>query len=58
MAETPSRYDGLLLAMLAPVVLGVLAGRLLAVPMALAAGLGSALAGVVVGLSLFVVPPE
>lgn len=58
MDEAPSRYDGLLAAMPAPVVLGVLAGWLLAIPMALAVGVGSAMASVFVVASLFVVPPE
>lgn len=57
MDEAPSRFDGLLLAMPAPVLLGGLAGWLLSVPMALAVGAGSALAGVLVATSLFLVPP-
>ncbi len=56
--DATTRYDGLLAAMPVPVVVGLLAGWLSAVPTPLAVGLGSALAGVVVALSLFVVPPE
>ncbi len=58
MDESPTRYDGLLAAMPASVVGGVLAGWLLAIPMALAVGVGSAVASVFVAASLFVVPPE
>ena len=56
--ERATRYDGLLAAMPVLVVGGLLAGWLLAIPTAVGVGLGSALAGVVVALSLFVVPPE
>ncbi|WP_254840624.1 hypothetical protein [Natronomonas marina] len=58
MEETPTRYDGLLAAMPASVGVGVLAGWLMAIPMALGVGLGSALASVFVATSLFLVPPE
>jgi len=58
MAETPTRYDGLLAAMPASVAGGALAGWLLAIPMAIGVGAGSALASVFVAASLFVVPPE
>ena len=58
MDESPTRYDGLLAAMPLPVAGGVLAGWLSAVPTALAVGVGSAIAGLFVVLSLFVVPPE
>jgi len=58
MDESPTRYDGLLAAMPLPVAGGALAGWLSAVPTALAVGAGSAIAGVFVALSLFVVPPE
>ena len=58
MDESPTRYDGLLAAMPASVAGGALAGWLLAIPTAIGVGLGSALAGVFVALSLFVVPPE
>ena len=58
MDDGPSRYDGLLAAMPASVAGGALAGWLLAIPMAIGVGLGSALASVFVALSLFVVPPE
>ena len=58
MDEAPTRYDGLLAAMPASVAGGALAGWLLAIPMAIGIGLGSALASVFVALSLFVVPPE
>ena len=56
--ERATRYDGLLAAMPVLVVGGLLAGWLLAIPTAVGVGLGSALAGVFVALSLFVVPPE
>ena len=56
--ERATRYDGLLAAMPVLVAGGLLVGWLSAVPTAVGAGLGSALAGVVVALSLFVVPPE
>lgn len=56
--ERATRYDGLLAAMPVLVVGGLLAGWLSAVPTAVGAGFGSALAGIVVALSLFVVPPE
>ena len=58
MDDGPSRYDGLLAAMPASVAGGALAGWLLAIPTAIGVGLGSALAGVFVALSLFIVPPE
>ena len=58
MAEAPTRYDGLLAAMPASVAGGALAGWLLAIPMAVGVGAGSALASVFVAASLFVVPPE
>ena len=58
MDESPTRYDGLLAAMPASVAGGALAGWLSAVPSALAVGVGSAIAGLFVVLSLFVVPPE
>ena len=58
MDEAPTRYDGLLAAMPASVAGGAVAGWLLAIPMAVGVGLGSALASVFVALSLFVVPPE
>ena len=58
MDEAPTRYDGLLAAMPASVAGGAVAGWLLAIPMAVGVGLGSAVASVFVALSLFVVPPE
>jgi len=58
MDESPTRYDGLLAAIPLPVAGGAVAGWLSAVPSALAVGVGSAVAGLFVVLSLFVVPPE
>ena len=58
MDEAPTRYDGLLAAMPVSVAGGALAGWLLAIPTAVGVGLGSAVAGMFVALSLFVVPPK
>ena len=55
---TPTRYDGLLAAMPASVAGGAVAGWLLAIPLAVGVGLGSALAALFVFVSLFVVPPR
>lgn len=54
----PTRYDGLLAAMPASVVGGAAAGWWSTVPFALGLGAGSVLAGLVVLVSLFVVPPQ
>jgi ethanolamine utilization microcompartment shell protein EutL len=55
---TPTCYDGLLAAMPASIVGGAAAGWLLAIPLAVGVGAGSALAAIFVAVSLFVVPPE
>ena len=55
---TPTCYDGLLAAMPASVAGGAVAGWLLAIPLAVGVGLGSALAALFVLVSLFVVPPQ
>lgn len=54
---TPTYYDALLAAVPASVAGGAVAGLLLAIPLAFGIGLGSALAGLFVAVSLFVVPP-
>ena len=56
--QSPTRYDGMLAAMPVPVVAGAAAGWGLAIPYAVGVGLGSLLAGLLVVVSLFVVPPE
>lgn len=53
-----THYDGLLAAVPASVAGGAAASWLLAVPFAFGIGAGSFLAALLVGVSLFVVPPQ
>lgn len=53
-----NEYDGLLAAMPASIVLGAIVGWLGAVPITVGLLAGSLFAGVLVAVSLFVVPPE
>ncbi len=53
-----NEYDGLLAAMPASVVVGAIAGWLGAIPITIGLLAGSVLAGVLMFVSLFVVPPS
>ncbi len=54
----PTRYDGLLAAMPASVVIGIAAGWWSTLSTAAGIGAGGVLAALVVVITLFVVPPE
>ncbi|MFQ3285549.1 MAG: hypothetical protein ACI9TI_000946 [Natronomonas sp.] len=56
-APTPTRYDGLLAAMPAPLVGGAAVGWLSSIPTIAGLAIGGLVAAVLVSVSLFVVPP-
>lgn len=56
--SSPTRHDGVLAAIPASVAGGAVAGSVWAVPVFVGIAAGSLLAGVLMLLSLFVVPPE
>jgi hypothetical protein len=55
---TPSHYDGLLAAMPASVAGGAAVGWILAIPVLAGMAVGGVLAGLMLAVSLFVMPPK